>query len=431
MGVYSREDILNIVNEEDIRLLKLQFTDMYGMQKSVSLPASRLEKALSGRCVFDGSSIEGFIRRDEEDMFLHPDLDTFQIFPLSGRDGVSARFICDIYREEGRPFMGDPRYILRRVLAAASEKGYSFGIKPELEFFLFNCDELGNPTTFSGETASYFDTTPLDLSENLRNEMVNYLEDMGYPVASSHHETSAGQHEIDLEEKQGIACADAIVTAKVLIKLLAKRSGMYATFMPKPKEGVNGSGMHLYMRMYDESGKNIFFDPEDCCRLSREGYYFMSGIMKHIPGMSLILNPLVNSYKRITPGYDAPVDISWSAGTFRGSLIRISHTDVNKVRVELRSPDPSSNPYLALALILSAGLEGLEARELPDQEGVSRGSLPQNLGQAIIEYEKDPFIKRVLGDTIYDKFLEAKHREWDEYVKQVSPWEVSQYLYKY
>ena len=224
MGVYSREDILNIVNEEDIRLLKLQFTDMYGMQKSVSLPASRLEKALSGRCVFDGSSIEGFIRRDEEDMFLHPDLDTFQIFPLSGRDGVSARLICDIYREEGRPFMGDPRYILRRVLAAASEKGYSFGIKPELEFFLFNCDELGNPTTFSGETASYFDTTPLDLSENLRNEMVNYLEDMGYPVASSHHETSAGQHEIDLEEKQGIACADAIVTAKVLIKLLAKRT---------------------------------------------------------------------------------------------------------------------------------------------------------------------------------------------------------------
>ena len=431
MGVYSREDILNIVNEEDISLLKLQFTDMYGMQKSVSLPVSRLEKALSGRCVFDGSSIEGFIRRDEEDMFLHPDLDTFQIFPLSGRDGVSARLICDIYREEGRPFMGDPRYILRRVLAAASEKGYSFGIKPELEFFLFNCDELGNPTTFSSETASYFDTTPLDLSENLRNEMVNYLEDMGYPVASSHHETSAGQHEIDLEEKQGIACADAIVTAKVLIKLLAKRSGMYATFMPKPKEGVNGSGMHLYMRMYDESGKNIFFDPEDCCRLSREGYYFMSGIMKHIPGMSLILNPLVNSYKRITPGYDAPVDISWSAGTFRGSLIRISHTDVNKVRVELRSPDPSSNPYLALALILSAGLEGLEARELPDQEGVSRGSLPQNLGQAIIEYEKDPFIKRVLGDTIYDKFLEAKHREWDEYVKQVSPWEVSQYLYKY
>ena len=215
------------------------------------------------------------------------------------------------------------------------------------------------------------------------------------------------------------------------VKNIAKRHGLYATFMPKPKEGVNGSGMHLYMRMYDESGKNIFFDPEDCCRLSREGYYFMSGIMKHIPGMSLILNPLVNSYKRITPGYDAPVDISWSAGTFRGSLIRISHTDVNKVRVELRSPDPSSNPYLALALILSAGLEGLEARELPDQEGVSRGSLPQNLGQAIIEYEKDPFIKRVLGDTIYDKFLEAKHREWDEYVKQVSPWEVSQYLYKY
>ncbi len=431
MGAYSKEDILELIREEDIRLLKLQFTDMYGMPKNVNLPAAKLSKALSGKCVFDGSSIEGFIRRDEEDMFLHPDLDTFQVFPLSGREGVTARVICDIYRDEGRPFMGDPRYILKRVLEEAKKKGYTFGIKPELEFFLFNCDELGNPTTFNNETASYFDTTPLDFSENLRNEMVIYLEDMGYQVASSHHETSPGQHEIDFEEKQGISCADAIATAKILIKMLAKRSGMYATFMPKPKEGVNGSGMHFYMSMYDKDGKDIFFDADDSHKLSKEGYYFMAGIMKHIPGMSLILNPLVNSYKRITPGYDAPVDISWSAGTYRGSLMRISHTDTDKVRVELRSPDPSCNPYLAFALVLSAGLSGLSDKELPDAEGISRGSLPQNLGQALEEYQRDSFIKEVLGDTIYLKLLEAKQKEWEEYIKQVSPWEVSKYLYKY
>ena len=431
METYSRQDILDMVRDEDVQLLRLQFTDMYGMPKTVSLPVAKLEKALSGKCVFDGSSIEGFIRKDEEDMFLHPDMDTFQIFPLSGREGTTARMICDIYRDEGQPFMGDPRYILKRVLDRASDSGYTFGIKPELEFFLFNCDELGNPTTFNNETASYFDTTPLDFSENLRNEMVVYLEEMGYQVASSHHETSPGQHEIDFEEKQGISCADAIATAKILIKMLAKRSGMYATFMPKPKEGVNGSGMHFYMRIYDKEGQSIFFDAGDRYRLSAEGYHFIAGIMRHIPGMSLILNPLVNSYKRITPGYDAPVDISWSAGTFRGSLIRISHTNPNKVRVELRSPDPSCNPYLALALILSAGLEGIERSEMPEPEGVSRGSLPKNLGEAIEEYQKDPFIKEVLGDTIYKKFLEAKISEWEDYIKQVSPWEVSRYLYKY
>ncbi len=431
MSRYTKEDILKIIKDEDIGLLKLQFTDMYGMPKNVTIPAAKLEKALAGKCVFDGSSIEGFIRKDEEDMFLHPDLDSFEIFPLTGREGGTGRFVCDLYRDEGRPFTGDPRYILKKVLRRAEGLGYTFGIKPELEFFLFNCDEQGNPTTFNNETASYFDTTPLDFSENLRNEMVMYLEGMGYQIASSHHETSAGQHEIDFEEKQGITCADALVTAKILIKMLAKRSGMYATFMPKPKAGVNGSGMHIYMRIYDENGRSLFFDADDRYRLSRDGYYFMAGVLRHIKGMSLILNPLVNSYKRITPGYDAPVDISWSAGTHRGSLLRISHTDSKKVRVELRSPDPSCNPYLALALILSAGLEGLELKEMPAEEGTSCGSLPKDLGEAIEEYRKDGFIKEVLGNTIYEKFLEAKRHEWAEYVKEVSPWEVERYLYKY
>lgn len=431
MSKYTKEDIFRIVDEEDVRFIKLQFTDMYGMPKNVNLPIGQLERALSGQAVFDGSSIEGFIRKDEDDMLLHPDMNTFKVFPVKGRDGATARFICDIYQSDGEPFEGDPRYILKRVISKAREKGIYFRIKPELEFFLFNCDDEGNPTTNNPEVASYFDMSTLDFGEGIRNEMVIFLEEMGYKVESSHHETSPGQHEIDFEEKNCLDCSDALATSKILIKMIARRSGMHATFMPKPKEGVNGSGLHISMSMYNEQGENMFSADSGEYGLSEDAYAFMSGILNHIYGMSLILNPLVNSYKRIIPGYDAPVDISWSAGTNRGSFMRIPSFNRENLFIELRSPDPSCNPYLALALILAAGLDGLENRKEKLKEGVSMGSLPKNLGEAIEAYKKDSFIKSVLGDTIYSKYLEAKVHEWNGYKKQVTPWEVQEYLYKY
>ena len=432
MKRYTKEDIFRIVEEEDVRFIKLQFTDMYGMPKNVNLPVSQLEHALSGRCVFDGASIEGFIRKDEEDMLLQPALSTFQIFPVRGRDGQTARLICDINDAQGRPFAGDPRYVLKRVTAEAAKRGFYFRIKPELEFFLFNCDENGNPTTKSSEVASYFDMMPLDFGESLRNEMAVTLEDMGYPVASTHHENSNGQHEIDFEAQEGLICADAIATAKILIRIIARRAGMHATFMPKPTAGISGSGMHLYICLQDEKGKNLFYNEKEEYGLSNCAYAFMSGVIRHIAGMSLILNPLVNSYKRFVPGYDAPVDISWSAGTNRGSLLRIPSRRCDHGNIELRSPDPSCNPYLAFALVFAAGLEGLsEGENKLRNEGLSLGSLPANLGQAIEAYRNDPFIRAVLGDTIYYKLMEAKTQEWNQYQTQVTPWEVETYLYKY
>lgn len=431
MNSYTKEDILRIVEEEDVRFIRLQFTDMYGMPKNVNLPAAQLSRALNGECVFDGSSIEGFIRKDEEDMYLHPDMRTFQVFPLRGRDGATARMICDVYDAKGSAFAGDPRHILRRVLEYAEGLGYLFRVGPELEFFLFHCDEEGHPTTENSEAASYFDMSPLDFGEALRNEMVVTLEDMNYPIASSHHETSNGQHEIDFEEQEGLACADAIATAKALIKIVARRAGFHATFMPKPKAGVNGSGMHLSVVLYDKAGKNLFYDEHHAYGLSEVAERFMSGVITHVAGMSLVLNPLVNSYKRIVPGYDAPVDISWSAGKNRGSLLRIPSRLGEEMKIELRSPDPACNPYLALALVISAGLSGLSGKAALPKEGESLGSLPTNIGEALRAYQNDPFIRKILGEPIYSRYLEAKLREYEEYKRQVTPWEVSEYLYKY
>lgn len=432
MNGYTKEDIFRIVEEEDVRFVKLQFTDMYGMAKNVNLPVGQLERALSGRCVFDGGSIEGFIRKDEEDMMLKPVLDTFQLFPVRGREGATARLICDIDDAKGRPFAGDPRYILRRVVSAAEEKGLFFKIKPELEFFLFNCDEEGNPTTHNSEAASYFDMSPLDFGESIRNEMAVTLEEMGYGIASTHHENSSGQHGIDFLEQEGLACADALMTAKILIRVIARRAGLHATFMPKPMAGISGSGLHMSVSLSDAAGKNLFFDEAERYGVSKQAYAFMAGVIRHIEGMSLILNPLVNSYKRFVPGYDAPVDISWSAGTNRGSLLRIPSRHCEQGKIELRSPDPACNPYLALALVFAAGLEGMERGDLNlGTEGQSLGSLPANLGQAIEAYKKDTFLQEVLGDTIYRKFLEAKQQEWTLYQTQVTPWEVETYLHQY
>ena len=425
MSHYTKQDIMRRIEEEDIEFIRLQFTDMFGALKNVAITSSQLGKALDNKCMFDGSSIEGFVRIEESDMYLYPDLDTFETFPWRPQQGKVARLICDVYKADGTPFEGDPRYVLRRVLKEAEDMGYSFDVGPECEFFLFHTDDNGMPTTISHEKASYFDISPLDLGENARRDMVLTLEDMGFEIEASHHEVAPAQHEIDFKYGPALATADNIMTFKLVVKSMAKRHGLFASFMPKPLYGVAGSGMHTNMSL-TKKGKNIFNDPKGENGLSKEAYYFIAGIMKHVKGITAIANPLVNSYKRLVPGHEAPVYIAWSA-TNRSPLIRIPASRGAGTRVELRSPDPAANPYLLLALCLAAGLDGIKNKieppkavnsnifELSEKEmkKAKIESLPSSLHQAIKEMEADPFIREVLGDHVFSKYVEAKRAEWD------------------
>lgn len=442
MSKYTKQDIMQLVEEEDVEFIRLQFTDMFGTLKNVAITKSQLEKALNNQCMFDGSSIEGFVRIEESDMYLYPDLDTFCIFPWRPQQGKVARIICDVYCADGTPFEGDPRYILRKEIARAAKMGYTFDVGPECEFFLFHTDEDGQPTTISHEKAGYFDLGPVDLGENARRDMVLTLEDMGYEIEASHHEVAPAQHEIDFKYDEALRTADNIMTFKLAVKTIAKRHGLFASFMPKPKYGINGSGMHVNMSLAKD-GKNIFADPSDELGLSQEAYYFIGGIMKHMKGMTAITNPLVNSYKRLVPGYEAPIYIAWSA-TNRSPLIRIPAARGAGTRVELRCPDPAANPYLTLAVCLAAGLDGIEHKIMPPEsvkenvfemrisQKVKLGieSLPADLSEAVDELEKDEYIKDVLGKHITEKYTEAKRAEWAEYRAQVTQWEISEYLYK-
>ena len=360
MAKYKKEDIFRMVEEEDVEFIRLQFTDMFGMLKNVAITAGQLEKALNNRCVFDGSAIEGFVREEETDMYLHPDLDTFTIFPWRPQQGKVARLVCDVYGPDGTPFEGDPRYILKKVLKEAEELGFYFNVGPECEFFLFHTDEEGRPTTKTHEMAGYFDVAPIDLAENVRRDIVLNLEEMGFEIESSHHEIAPAQHEVDFQYEKGLKAADNILTFKMAVKSIAKQHGLHATFMPKPKAGVNGSGMHINMSLEDKLGKNLFADTDDKLGLSRLAYEFMAGILAHIKSMCLLTNPLVNSYKRLIPGYDAPVYIAWSRATNRGQIVRIPSSRGASTRLELRSPDSAMNPYLALAACLAAGLDGIK-----------------------------------------------------------------------
>ena len=445
MSKYSKEDIIRLVEEEDVEFIRLQFTDIFGMLKNVAITASQMRKALDNRCMFDGSAIEGFVRIDESDMYLYPDLDTFEIFPWRPQQGKVARLICDVYGVDQKPFDGAPRYVLKRAIRKADEMGYRFHVGPECEFFLFHTDEEGRPTTETHETAGYFDVAPIDLAENVRRDIVLNLEDMGFEVEASHHELAPAQHEIDFQYGEVLRSADNIMTFKMAAKTIAKRHGLHATFMPKPKEGVNGSGMHINMSLADQCGNNVFVDEKDPLGLSATAYYFMAGILHHMKAMTILTNPLVNSYKRLIPGYDAPIYIAWSATSNRSSLIRIPSSKGTSTRIELRCPDSAMNPYLALAACLRAGLDGIEKKmELPEcvqgnmftmdpadleRRGVER--IPETLGDAIEAFEKDGFIREVLGEHIFHKYLEAKAREWRDFRAQVTDWEVSEYLYKY
>ena len=444
MSRYTKDDIFRMVEEEDVEFIRLQFTDIFGTLKNIAITSSQLEKALDNKCMFDGSSVEGFVRIEESDMYLYPDYDTFEIFPWRPQQGKVARFICDVYTPDGKPFEGDPRWILKKTIKEANEMGYRFDVGPECEFFLFHTDDNGLPTTLSHEKAGYFDLGPNDLGENIRRDMVLTLEDMGFEIEASHHEVAPAQHEIDFKYDEVLKTADNIQTFKMTVKTIAKRHGLYATFMPKPKFGISGSGMHINMSLATEEGKNIFADENGKIGLSDDAYHFIAGIMKHARGMSAITNPLVNSYKRLVPGYEAPVYIAWSAKN-RSPLIRIPASRGNGTRVELRNPDPTANPYLVLALCLAAGLDGIKNKiEVPESvdcniyemtPGERRAAgienMPADLKEAVDCLVADEFLCSVLGEHITTKYVEAKMKEWENYTTRVSQWEIDEYLYKY
>jgi len=444
MPNYTKNDILRIVKEEDVKFIRLQFTDIFGSLKNVAITSSQLEKALDNKCMFDGSSIEGFVRIEESDMYLRPDPSTFALFPWRPQNGKVGRLICDVYNPDGTPFEGDPRYVLKRALKKAKDMGYdAFNVGPECEFFLFLPDAEGKCTTNTHDKGGYFDLGPIDLGENARREMCIVLEEMGFEIEASHHEVAPGQHEIDFKYSDALTTADNIMTFKMVVKTIAQRNGLFATFMPKPIFGINGSGMHTNMSLY-KNGNNVFYDEKGELQLSKEAYWFIVGLMKHARSIAAITNPIVNSYKRLVPGYEAPVYIAWSARN-RSPLIRIPAARGPATRLELRCPDPSCNPYLEIAAVLAAGLDGIEKQIMPppptdrnifemsEEERLQLriDILPENLKQAIDEMEKSELARSVLGDHIFGKFIEAKKREWDDYRTKVSKWELEQYLTKY
>ena len=438
---YTKQKILNVAQSEDVEFIRLQFTDLFGTLKNVAITKSQLAKALDNKIMFDGSSIEGFARIEESDMYLYPDYDTFEILPFRPHQGKVAIMICDVYKPDGTQLENDPRFILKRVIGAAAEMGYKFNVGPECEFFLFHTDDNGNPTTISHEKGSYFDLGPTDLGENARRDIVLNLEEMGFEVEASHHEVAPAQHEIDFRYGEALETADKIMTYKLTVKTIAKRHGLYASFMPKPKYGVCGSGMHINMSLSDMEGNNIFANPDDPNGLSKEAYSFIAGIMEHMRSMTAITNPIVNSYKRLVPGFEAPTYIAWSA-TNRSPLVRVPASRGAGTRVELRCPDCACNPYLAIAVCLAAGLDGIkrgltppesvqkDIYEMTEQERAEAGigNLPSNLYEAIQEMKKSEFVKKVLGEEVFNKYIRAKSEEWDEYTSQVTDWEIDRYL---
>ncbi|AKN34154.1 glutamine synthetase [Clostridium carboxidivorans P7] len=439
----EREELLRKVEELDVKFIHLQFTDIMGAMKNVSITSDQLEKALNDKVMFDGSSIDGFVRIEESDMYLSPDLSTFTVFPWTNIH-KEARLICDIYNIDGTPFEGCPRNVLKKLIREAKDMGYKMQVGPECEFFLFHTDEKGNPSLETHDDAGYFDLAPIDLGGNARNEITMALQEMGFKIETSHHEVAPGQHEIDFKYDDALVTADNIMTFKMVVRIIAQRHGLHATFMPKPKYGISGSGMHLNMSLSTLDSKNAFYDEKNKLELSNSAYYFLGGLMKHAKAFTALTNPTVNSYKRLVPGYEAPVIIAWSASN-RSPLIRIPAERGEGTRIELRSPDPCANPYLALAATLKSGLDGIKnkieppeqvtsnAYEMENEEIKERGIelLPTDLHEAIKALSKDEVIKSSLGQYAYKRFAEAALYEWNEYSKYVSQWELDRYLRKF
>lgn len=443
MDKLTNDDVRNLAKELGVKFVRLQFTDIFGILKNVAITVEQLDKALDGEMMFDGSSIEGFVRIEESDMYLRPDPSTFVVFPWKPRDGAVARLICDIYNSDGTPFEGDPRYVLRRAVREAAEMGYTMNVGPEAEFFLFHVDNDGRPTTVTHDRAGYFDLTPVDLGEDARRDMVLTLEDMGFEIEASHHEVAPGQHEIDFKYSDALDIADKIVTFKFVVRTIAQRHGLHASFMPKPVFGIAGSGMHLNQSLM-KNGNNAFYDPDAADGLSKDCLYYVGGLMRHAKAITAIINPTVNSYKRLVSGYEAPVYIAWSAQN-RSPLIRIPAKKGMSTRIELRSPDPACNPYLALAVCLKAGLDGIRNQVMPpapcnrniyamtpdERRKLGIENLPESLHEAIQELKKDELIQEALGEHVLNRFIEAKQIEWDRYRVQVHPWEIEEYLTKF
>lgn len=443
MEKFSREKILRVAEEKNVEFIRLQFVDILGIIKNVAITIEQLPEALDGKIMFDGSSIEGYTRIHESDMYLKPDYDTFTIFPWETSGGCTARMMCDIYLPDGKPFVGCPRGALKRAMAEAEEMGYEMFAGPEPEFFLFEKDEYGNPTTNTHDKGGYFDLSPVDLGGEARRDTVLALKKMGFEVEAAHHEVAPGQHEIDFKYTPVLRTADNIATFKFVTKIIAMQHDLHATFMPKPIYGESGSGMHVHQSLYKD-GKNAFYDPDDEHGLSQIAYYYIGGLLKHAKETTAILNPTINSYKRLVPGYEAPVYISWSTQN-RSALVRVPSARGNGTRLELRNPDPAANPYLATAVMLKAGLDGIKNKidpgeqttdniyEMNYKERKSRGisSLPSSMEEALKHFQESEFMREALGKHIFNHLVEAKKIEWSVYKKQVHNWEIDQYLTTY
>ena len=434
MGNYTREEILQMVEEEDVEFIRLQFTDMFGAIKNIAVTARELPRALNNQCIINAEQIAGMDPEKGSDLYLRPIPDTFAILPWRPQQGKVARMICDLYCPDGTPYKNSPRYILERVAKEAEQEGYTCYIDPECEFFLFHTDDNGMPTTVTHEKAGYLDMSPLDLGENARRDMVLTLEDMGMEVESSHHEAAPAQHEIDFRYGEIRKTADCITTFKMAVRIVAKRHGLHATFMPKPKTEANGSGMHIQFSLI-KNGENVFECADRPGELSEDAYYFIGGLLAHSKEMALITNPLVNSYKRLVPGYDAPTELTWTENN-QNSLVRIPVTRGEGIRVELRSPDASANPYVVLAVCLAAGLDGIKNKITPTKssnlaaQDQQAEHLPETLKEAIDYFESSSWVKEVLGEEFCRQYVAAKKNEWLRYTRQVTDWEIAEYLYR-
>ncbi len=438
----TRDDIMRTIEEENIHYFRLQFVDIFGFMKNVAIPRSQIEKALDGQMMFDGSSIDGFVRINESDMYLKPDYNTFTILPWRNQDGIAAaRIICDVAKSDGSPFAGCPRNNLKRVLAEAKELGYTMNVGTEAEFFLFEKDEEGRATTITNDVAGYFSLDPEDTGNDCRREIIETLEEMGFEIEASHHEVAEGQHEINFKYADALTAADNTITFKWVVKSIAARYGLYATFMPKPIFGINGSGMHTNQSLFNADGTNAFFDENGPLKLSEVAYQYIAGALKNARGFAAVTNPLVNSYKRLVPGYEAPVYAAWSASN-RSALVRIPASRGMGTRTEIRCPDPTCNPYLALAMMLNSGLDGVKNKLTPppsvdkdifkmssaEMDEVGIQVMPGSLKEAIEELKNNPIAEATLGSHIFEKYIEAKEAEWDRYRTAVTDWELDEYL---
>ena len=443
--VLTKEEIKKIVDENNIEFIKLEFCDINGIMKNLSIPAEQLDSALNNEIMLDGSSIKGFRSIETSDMYFYPDLKTFAIIPWRSDDEVKvARFICDIHNADGTPFEGCPRCNLKKMIARAEKLGYTMNVGPEAEFFIFKKDENGNATLKTNDNAGYYSAAPTDKGENLRRIMVKTLKEMGFEVEASHHEVARGQHEIDFKYSDILTTADNVVTFRIAVKAVAAQYGLHATFMPKPVYGINGSGMHCNISLSDAKGKNAFYDSKAEYQLSDTARYAIGGMLKHIKSITAILNPTVNSYKRLVPGYEAPVYMAWSLAN-RSALLRVPAKRGVSTRVELRSPDPSCNPYLAFATILAACLDGVRNKIEPpkpvesniyklsekERKRLKIESLPGSLKEALDYMQRSLIAKTALGAHIVDEFVTAKEIEWDNFRTYVSQWEIDKYLARY